>query len=384
MRNRSLITTPPGHFEWVDIPVPQPGPEEVVIRSRFGTIKHGTEFSMVKGTASDRGPWDRKLQLHKSPEGHEGFENSGKSAGQDVPTRSFKSQGQAFSVGNMIYGEIVSTGEAVRDFQIGDLVYGYSPFAHYAAVSQNRIWKLPDVDWRTALCLDPARFALAAVRDAQLRIGDSLAVFGLGAIGLLCVQLARMAGADGIIGIDPIPARRAAALRMGASLCLDPAAPSSFVLPQGSAESETKSEGDTGRSMKIYTGGLGVDAVIELSGAATALQAALRGVAFGGTVVCAAFPAPYPAGLDFGAEAHMNRPQIVFSRAVSDPNRDHPRWDSGRLEKYCRSLIAEEKLEGTGIIDKVVAYDTLKEEYRQAMDSPSTVIKLGVDFENGS
>lgn len=263
MRNRSLIATPPGYFEWVNVPVPKPRPEEVVVRSRFGAIKHGTEFSMAKGTASARGPWDRQLQLHKSPGGHAGFENSVKTAGQDDPSRSCKSQGQAFSVGNMIYGEIVSTGEAVWEFQIGDYVYGYSPFAHYAAVSQNRVWKLPEVDWRTALCLDPARFALAAVRDAHLRIGDSLAVFGLGAIGLLCVQLARMAGADGIIGIDPIPARRAAALRMGSSLCLDPSAPPNFPLPRCSGEPETKyetkyetkSDGDTGRSVKLYTGG---------------------------------------------------------------------------------------------------------------------------------
>ena len=57
--------------------------------------------------------------------------------------------------------------------------------------------------WQSAVCLDPADFALAALRDAGLRLGDGVAIFGLGAIALVAVQLARLAGAGTIIGVDP-------------------------------------------------------------------------------------------------------------------------------------------------------------------------------------
>ena len=50
-----------------------------------------------------------------------------------------------------------------------------------------------------------------------------------------------------------------------------------------------------------------------------------------GIVVAGAWPGSYPAGLDFGAEAHMNRPRIIFSRACSEPNPDYPNWDENRI-----------------------------------------------------
>ena len=76
---------------------------------------------------------------------------------------------------------------------------------------------------------------------------------------------------------------------------------------------------DAGLEVKLATDRRGADVVIEYSGNMHAMQAALRGVAFGGTVVSGAFPPAYSAGFDIGAEAHLNRPNIIFSRACSDP-----------------------------------------------------------------
>ncbi len=347
MKNYQLVASPPGSFEWRELAELHPAADEVLVDCRYGAIKHGTEFSMIKGTAAARGPWNAELSLHERSAAREG-------------------DSDCIAVGNMVCGQVIEVGAAVTDLAAGDTVFGYSTFARRALLPRGRVWRLPrSVHWKSALCLDPARFALAALRDAGVRIGDSVAVFGLGAIGLITVQLAGLSGISPVIGIDPLAARRAAAERMGADLCIDPTGP----------------EGrDIGRRLKEFCGGRGVDAVIELSGSASALQAGLRGVAFGGAVVCAAFPAPYPAGLDFGAEAHMNRPQIIFSRAASDPNREHPRWSGERIEAHCLRLITEGKLNGAAVIDRVVPYWALKAEYRRVMDDQSQAIKLGVDF----
>ncbi len=109
-------------------------------------------------------------------------------------------------------------------------------------------------------------------------------------------------------------------------------------------------------------------------------QAWQRGVAFGGNVVVGAFPSPYKAGLDFGAEAHMNRPNILFTRAESDPDRDHPRWDNQRNRDVCHWLIAEGKVTGEPIIDPVIPFDDLMDKYVDIVTDVQSNIKFGVEY----
>jgi len=63
--------------------------------------------------------------------------------------------------------------------------------------------------------------ALNGVHDAQIRLGDLVAVFGLGTPGQIVVQAARASGAT-VIGVDPVKERREMALRLGADRVLDP------------------------------------------------------------------------------------------------------------------------------------------------------------------
>jgi threonine dehydrogenase-like Zn-dependent dehydrogenase len=132
--------------------------------------------------------------------------------------------------------------------------------------------------------------------------------------------------------------------------------------------------------MKKLTGGRGVDVAIDYSGAWQALQAALRGVAYGGTVVAGAFPPPHDAGLDLGAEAHLNIPNIVFSRSCSEPNRDHPRWNDSRIFEVCLRLLIEGKISGDEVVTPVVKFDDLAEEYPKIAAEPDTYVKIGCEY----
>ncbi len=58
-----------------------------------------------------------------------------------------------------------------------------------------------------------ARVALGGVHDAGIRLGDAVAIIGLGVVGLLASQLARLAGATLVIGIDRYRLRLEAARR---------------------------------------------------------------------------------------------------------------------------------------------------------------------------
>jgi hypothetical protein len=139
--------------------------------------------------------------------------------------------------------------------------------------------------------------------------------------------------------------------------------------------------GSYDRDLGLFTGegradaGYGPTAVTACSRASVGSRPCV-----GGTVVCGAYPGPYPAGLDLGAEAHFNRPNVVFSRACSDPSRDHPRWDEQRLYRACLRLIDDHRLDGDGVVQPVVRFAHLAEEYPKIADSPETLVKLGVDY----
>lgn len=327
---KRLVCPGPGEVAWAEIDLADPKPGEVRVRNRTGAEKHGTMASFFKGVANERGRWDAETGIHRPGEG----------VLWNYP----------IPLGNVQVGET----------EDGRRVAHWGPFQPFANVREEDLREIPaSVDWRDAVLLDPAEFALGALRDGGVRIGDRVAVFGLGAIGLVTTRLAKLAGASLVIGLDPSPARRAVS---GADLALD-------------------SSGDAGLAIREATGMLGVDVAIDFSGARPAFQAALRGVAYGGTIVMGAFPAPWGPGLDLGGEAHMNRPRVVFSRACSDPNPDHPRWDWNRIRRHCHEIVASGRLSGADIVDAPVPFESLPEVYPSIAAAPERSIKLSVVYE---
>ena len=340
---RELICVDKEKLAWRDYEERPLQAGEVRVASEFSAAKHGTEMALYKGYAAARGRFDPKLQLFERPSG--------------------KAPWQPFGLGNMTVGRVVQISPDASGLSVGQRVLIYGGFRPTHIRKAGQCWKLGDhVSWQTAVCLDPADFALGAVRDGHVRLGDAVAVLGLGAIGLMVVQLARLAGASPIIASDPIASRRQLALSLGADVGID-------------------SHGcDVGLAIKQATDGRGADVVIDYSGSVDAMNDALRGVAFGGKVVSGSFPPPYEAGLDLGAESHLNIPDIVFSRACSEPHRDAPRWNEKRLLATILRLMHEGRLGAGDIVTPVVAFDELLNAYPRIATEPQTFIKLGCRY----
>lgn len=326
-------------------------PGEIRVRTQFGAPKHGTELHLYRADSPFADShWDaeRRLFLAGAPE-----------AGRfPLP------------LGNMAVGVVTEVGPGVEGVQVGDRVVGYGPlretqrWAWGAPGAYPGVRLLPEgMDWRAAVCLDPATVALGGVRDGQVRVGDRVAVFGLGAIGLLAVQIARVAGALFVAAVDPLAPRREVARATGADLAIDPGAT------------------DAGLALREATGGMGVDVAIETSGTSHALHHAIRGLAFGGTVAVVGWYTEIRGGLDLGREAHFNRPRLVFPRAESEPHYDHPRWNNRRLADAAWALLAAGRLRCEPIVQPVVPFDQVVEAYREIDEHPERSIKLGVRFE---
>ncbi len=321
--------------------------DQVLIRSELTAAKHGTETAFLKGYSAQRGRYDRDRRLFVPVPPAD--KPAGKSTGSGV--------------GNMTVGAVVEVGPAAEGIAVGDRVATGGGFRQTHIRPAGRLRKMPEgMSDQSAVCLDPADFALGAVRDGHIRVGDKVAVFGMGAIGLMAVQLAKVAGASWVAAVEPLPSRRAAAERVGADIVLDPA------------------DCDVGAEIKRLTGSVGVDVAVEYSGNWRAMQAALRCVAFGGNVVSGAFPPPYGAGLDLGAESHQHIPNIVFSRSCSQPDRDHPRWDHKRVLDTCWQLLCDGRISGDEVVNKVIDFEEVLVEYPKIVTEPDKYVKIACRY----
>jgi NADPH:quinone reductase len=124
-------------------------------------------------------------------------------------------------------GEIVATGEDVRDFRPGDRVMcsGSGGYAEYAVADAGRTLKLPpDMDFAEAGVLPLALLTMhdALVTNGRLKPGDSVLIQGASSgVGIMGLQIARLKGAKPAIGTATNAARRERLAEFGADLALD-------------------------------------------------------------------------------------------------------------------------------------------------------------------
>jgi threonine dehydrogenase-like Zn-dependent dehydrogenase len=83
---------------------------------------------------------------------------------------------------------------------------------------------------------------------------------------------------------------------------------------------------------------------------------------------------------NFGAEAHFNRPRIIFSRACSEPNPDYPNWNEARLFEVAWRLLSNGAIKSEPVVHPIVDFDDLLTEYPKIDTNPGENIKLGVRF----
>jgi 2-desacetyl-2-hydroxyethyl bacteriochlorophyllide A dehydrogenase len=336
------------HYPYEDAPL---GPDQVRAKAIVSGISHGTELNFYRGVSAFHSRrFDEKLRL---------FLEIGE---YDLPP-------YPRPIGYEWVGRVAETGSAVDGLQVGDLVhlpFGHcetATFAPGASSMHGPIQPLPaGINPEQAAMLSLALTALQAVHDARIKVGDRVAIFGMGVIGLFAVQLARLAGASWIEAVDPHPPRRDLARRYGADRTLDPRAC------------------DSGREIKASSAA-GADVAIEVSGRYAALHDAIRSVRVGGTVVAAGFYAGDPSTLRLGEEWHHNRVTMVSSMAFWDcPHRDHPAWDIGRLRDAAVELFLASRLQTEHMITHRFPFDEAQRAYDLIDNQREETIKVVLTY----
>ena len=166
---------------------------------------------------------------------------------------------------------------------------GVAAFAEFVVTQESGAVKVPDDTPLDVVCVIGCAMQTgvgAVLNTANVEAGATVLVAGLGGIGLAVVQGARIAGATRIIASDPLPERRAAALRFGATDVIDPT-----------------SDNVVAASHSLT--GVGVDYAFEAAGKAALIGPLLDACRAGGSTICVGAP-----GLD---EKIVIDPAVLFS-----------------------------------------------------------------------
>ena len=310
----ALVVLEPNKLEIQEVPIPTPGPNEVLARVRAVSIC-GTDAHLVRGDYP--GFWPPAFPFIP---GHEwageiaalgpGAELFGWKVGDRVAGTSHDACGVCQKCVEGHYNLCENYGRVGLHKQYGHSVQGAD--ATYAVHGVKCIFPLPDaISFDEGAVIDPASIALHVANRGNVAPGDNVAIMGAGAIGLLGGDAARIRGAARVIVVERNPGRLAKAAAMGFET-IDPSA------------------GDPVAIVREMTGGLGADVVLECAGVPVTVQLALGMLRRGGR--CAAVGIP-----TLGVEIAMQRLvldelELVGCRAsAGEMRRVMPLVEQGRM-----------------------------------------------------
>ncbi|MBC2932953.1 zinc-binding alcohol dehydrogenase [Nocardioides sp. zg-1228] len=314
--------TAPGNVALVPCDAAPLVPGSVRVRTWYSGISAGTELTAYRGSNPYLSrTWDAERRLFV----------------EGQPTFAYPVVGWGYSE----VGEVVEVADDVPEGMagpvVGDVVHGIwghrSEAVVPAAAVRDRVWRGGDAVSGTFARV--GAIALNAVLAADVRLGDRVAVFGQGVIGLLATRVAVLSGAQ-VVAVDALDRRLDAARAMGAGAVVAADAP-----------------GGAGAVVREWSGG-GVDAAIELSGSDRALHEAVRSVVVDGTVVAAGFYQGGAAHLRLGEEFHHNRVRIVASQISGVPGELRSRWDQPRLVRTFMDQVRQGRVDVRSLVTDVV------------------------------
>lgn len=291
-------------------------------------------------------------------------------AALDINIKGMEEERMAFPLayGYSLVGRVVQCGSDVKDADdiIGKLVFTFSAHASHVITDRNSIQVVPDgVEAQDAIFMPSVETAISLVHDAHVRLGENIAIFGQGLIGLLCTAILRMsihpsmdfnAPSSASLGrklgtitsFDALPSRLVASAAMGASQALLP--------------SEAKSSGP-------------FDVSIEVSGNGRALQSAMDNTINHGRIIVGSWYGNSDVSLKLGIDFHRSHKTIKTSQVSEIPSELSGTWNKAR--RFALTWDVLKQIQPSRLITMRTSLDRAQEAY-EALDKGT---EIAVAFE---
>ncbi|BDT59586.1 alcohol dehydrogenase [Massilia varians] len=261
---KAAVFTGPGRIALERKPVPRAGPGEAIVKVTMTTIC-GTDVHILKGEY----PVEPGLTIGHEPVGviaELGAGVAGYSLGQRVVVGAITPCGQCYAC--LEAHQSQCGGRAMGGWRFGNTIDGCQ--AEYVRVpfASANLAPVPSglSDEQVLMCPDIMSTGFGGAENGAIRIGDTVAVFAQGPIGLCATAGARLRGASRIIAVDTVPARLEMAKRLGADHVID------------------YRTTDPVQAILALTDGQGADVTIEALGTQQTFESCLRALKPGGTL----------------------------------------------------------------------------------------------------
>jgi threonine dehydrogenase-like Zn-dependent dehydrogenase len=345
---KAAVFVEPGRIVLQEKTIPQVGPRDALLRVTTTTIC-GTDVHILKGEY----PVKPGLTVGHEPVGvieELGSAVTGYEIGQRVIAGAITPCGQCPSCLDGCRSQC--GGKALGGWRLGNTIDGCQ--AEYVLIpdAMANLAPIPDglSDDQVLICPDIMSTGFGGAESADIRIGDTVAVFAQGPIGLCAMVGARLSGATRIFAVDGLPERLAMSWRLGADETID------------------YRQRDPVKAILEATDGRGVDVAIEALGTQATFESCLRVLRPGGTLSSL--------GVYSGK---LSLPLDAFASGLGD-HRIVTTLCPGGKERMRRlmSVLASERADLAPLVTHTFALDQIKEAYDLFANQSEGVLKVAL------
>lgn len=325
MGARSLFFTGPERVELRERPVPDPDAGELRVDTLFSAVSPGTELLVYRDEVPEEMAIDETIPALDGSFSY--------------PT----------TYGYACVGEVTAAGTGADDEWVGRTVFAFHPHESHFLARPEELYVVPDdCSPACATLLPTVETAANLVMDGRPLLGERVAVFGQGPVGLATTAVLSRFPLASLVAVEPDSTRRGRALELGADEAYAPANVRETLAPTG----PTTATGE------------GFDLCVEVSGDPEALDDAVRVAGYDSRVVVGSWYGTKRAPLNLGGRYHRSRIELRSSQVSTVDPSLRGRWDKERrldaAWDLLSSLDAEKFLtHRVGLSDAPEAYELL-------------------------
>lgn len=320
-------------------PLPVLPPGRVLVRTRVSAISSGTELLVY------RGMWPQGLAVDES-----------------IPSLAGEFA-YPLKYGYSCVGTVVELGAGVPREWLEATVFAFNPHESHFIADPASLVPVPDTVPSDAAALLPnMETAVNLLMDGRPVIGDRVAVFGQGVVGLLTTSLLAGLPLSALLVLDPVPLRRTKALDLGAHAAFDPREPGWIPL--------VKERFDYGSADLTY----------ELSGNPAALDQAVSITGFNGRIVVGSWYGTKKAEIDLGGYFHRSRISIISSQVSTLAPEFTGRWTASRRLQVAMRMV--DNIRPTGLVTHRIPVSRVSEAFELLDKHPEDGIQVILTYED--